>query len=284
MGVPLHRLLNKRILGYLSWRYRRRFEYQPGVLSVVAPAAYRDGEHLVITGDLTQIGLPEECREARLWLESLGHADEVSVIPGNHDAYVRLDWQRGIGLWQPWMRSDADYEQNQPFPFIRRRGPVVFIGLSSAVPTMPLAATGKVSVSQLQRLETALTETKGYFRVLLIHHSPSPDVDPLRKRLLNHGALRELLSRVGVELVLHGHTHRPIWSQLSGPEGDIPVVGVPAASAMGYRNDGTVSMRRGGYYAYTVRPARKGWKLEITTYRLNLAGSALEECSNTHHP
>ena len=87
--VKVSDLLNKRALGYLSWRLRRRREHAPEVLT----ALLRDLrqltlDHIVITGDLTHVGLPSEFQQARQWLEALGAPTDVTVVPGNHDAYV----------------------------------------------------------------------------------------------------------------------------------------------------------------------------------------------------
>jgi hypothetical protein len=40
-----------------------------------------------------------------------------------------------------------------PFPFVRRRGPLALIGVSSAVPTPPLMATGRLGRAQLDALD-----------------------------------------------------------------------------------------------------------------------------------
>jgi 3',5'-cyclic AMP phosphodiesterase CpdA len=120
------------------------------------------------------------------------------------------------------------------FPFLRRRGPIALIGVSSAVPTPPLMATGWLGRAQCDALERLLTgfSAEPIFRVLLIHH-------PLRsnsrfKRLTDASDLLALLKRHGVELVLHGHdhVHSTIW--IDGPNGAIPVVGVPSASALAH--------------------------------------------------
>ena len=58
------------------------------------------------------------------------------------------------------------------FPSLRRRGPLALIGVSSAVPTAPLMATGWLGRDQLEALERLLIglSTEQLFRVLLIHH------------------------------------------------------------------------------------------------------------------
>ena len=57
---------------------------------------------------------------------------------------------------------------------------------------------------------------------------------PNLKRLTDARELLALLKRHGVELVLHGHdhVHSTIW--VEGPNGAIPAVGVPSASAVAH--------------------------------------------------
>jgi 3',5'-cyclic AMP phosphodiesterase CpdA len=46
-------------------------------------------DHLVISGDLTQLALPEEFAKARMALRPLlQNQERVSIVPGNHDYYV----------------------------------------------------------------------------------------------------------------------------------------------------------------------------------------------------
>ena len=45
-------------------------------------------DHIAVTGDLVNISLVAEFAPARAWLESVGTPDHVTVVPGNHDAYV----------------------------------------------------------------------------------------------------------------------------------------------------------------------------------------------------
>jgi 3',5'-cyclic AMP phosphodiesterase CpdA len=81
-------LCNKRLFGYLNWQ-RRRVHHRRDVLdALVADVAKQDLSHIAITGDLTNIGLPEEFRLVRDWLMGIGGGDLVTVVPGNHDAYT----------------------------------------------------------------------------------------------------------------------------------------------------------------------------------------------------
>jgi len=267
-GASWYELANKRLLGYLSWRRRRRFEHRGEVL-----AALRDDlqqtrpDHLVITGDLTHIGLPDEFQQARRWLETLGKPADITVVPGNHDAYVRVPWHTGLSCWAPWMASDPPLDGGHAanpeaiFPSLRRRGPVAFIGLSSAFASAPLMATGRLGKRQLQRLDDMLQRTgdEGLFRVVLLHHPPVPGQVKWRKRLTDAGPLRQLIERRGAELVLHGHDHRELHTTIDVRGAQVPVFGIPSASYLGHRPD-----RGARYYLYRVTPGEGVWDLAVT--------------------
>ena len=86
---------------------------------------------MLISGDLTHVGLPDEFRQAQRWLESLGKPEDIAVIPGNHDALVATPWQDTLALWEGYLASDTDSEDI--WPSVRVRGDLVFIGLFIAV-------------------------------------------------------------------------------------------------------------------------------------------------------
>lgn len=263
--VKIHTLLNKRLFGYFSWRSHRRGEHLGTVLAtLVRDLEKRQPEHLVITGDLTHLGLPSEFQETTQWLQGLGSVNQVTVVPGNHDVYVRTPWNDTLAAWEPYMVSDGastsvkGTDSNSLFPSLRVRGPVAFIGLSSAYPSAPFLATGRLGQRQLESLETLLLKTgqQNLFRVLLIHHPPLSAAVAWRKRLMDSAALRAILVKYGVELVLHGHAHRASWEVLPTRFANCPVVGVPAASASGHR-----SGRPSQYCLYRVQRRAHGWTL-----------------------
>ncbi len=178
-GVPrLDHLLGKRVLGFLSWHLRRKAVHQGAVLAaLVADLHQSRPDHTAVTGDLVNISLPEEFRRAAAWLASLGPPADVSVIPGNHDAYVPIAWDRSLALWDSYMTGDADQDTPDPsehFPYLRRRGPLALIGLSTAAPMPAHMAAGRLGAAQLARFDALLAETgaEGLCRVVLIHHPP----------------------------------------------------------------------------------------------------------------
>jgi 3',5'-cyclic AMP phosphodiesterase CpdA len=236
LPVPrLAELAGKRALGYLNWMRNRRRVHRREVLdALVSDMRVQTPDHIAITGDLVNLALEAEFAPSLRWLESVGAPDRVTAIPGNHDAYVRATRHRFAETWGRYLASDEMPDGGATFPFVRRRGPLALISVSSAVPTPPLMATGRLGRSQLDALDGILSDLSAEqaFRVLLIHH-------PLRsdsrfKRLTDSAALLELLKRHGVELVLHGHDHVHSTIRIDGPHGKIPVVGVPSASALAH--------------------------------------------------
>jgi 3',5'-cyclic AMP phosphodiesterase CpdA len=231
----LRELAGKRALGYLNWTRNRHKYHRRDVLdALVSDMQAQVPDHIAVTGDLVNLALEAEFAPARAWLESVGAPDRVTVIPGNHDAYVRVTQHRFADVLRHYLDGDDAPRVGAPFPYLRRRGPLALISVSSAVPTAPLMATGRLGHTQLDALGRVLAQlsSEQAFRVLLIHH-------PLRsksrvKRLTDSPKLRALLRQYGVELILHGHdhVHSTIW--IDGPNGAIPAIGVPSASALAH--------------------------------------------------
>ena len=277
--APLGAFLNKRISGYLSWYLHRRSEHRTEVLSaLLRDLESTNPDHIAITGDLTHLGLPSEFQTARNWLHSLGPASNVTVIPGNHDAYVETDWQRTFALWADYMCSDTaqedavtDWDFETAFPILRIRRQVALIGVSTARPSAPFLAVGRVGQAQLKKLETILAHAgeQGLLRIVLIHHPPVPGVIAWRKRLTDAERFRAVVARQGAELVLHGHGHRSSLTELDTPRGRVTAIGVPSASAIG-RKPG----RRARYHLCRLTGNVLGWDVLVSVRRYSVA----EDC------
>jgi 3',5'-cyclic AMP phosphodiesterase CpdA len=252
-------LAGKRALGYLHWtRKRHKFHRRDVLDALVSDMKAQSPDQIAVTGDLINLALEAEFAPSRVWLESVGAPDRVTVIPGNHDAYVRSTQHRFAEAWRDYLAGDAT-DGGAPFPFVRRRGPLALIGVSSALPTPPLMATGRLGPSQLEALEHILADLSAEqaFRVLLVHHALRSDAR--MKRLTDSRALLALLKRHGVELILHGHdhVHSTIW--IDGPQGKIPAVGVPSASALAHGRYPAAA-----YNLFSVRREGAAWRCEQT--------------------
>ncbi len=257
--------LNKRFLGWLSWRVHRQRVHRPEVLrALLCDVKEQAPDHVAITGDLTNVALESEFVRAAAWLDELGPPDWVSLVPGNHDAYVAVDASRSWDLWSDFMRSDdsdgAAAPRHGDFPTVRIRGEIALVGVCSAHPTGLFQATGRIGPGQLARLEVRLRELgeRGLFRVLLVHHPPvDGDLSP-RRRLLDSAELRQVVARAGAELVLHGHRHRTVLTRIDGPGGPVPVAGVRSAS-----DAGSTEHRRAQYHLYRIERAGGSWRVAL---------------------
>lgn len=262
-------LMSKRCLAYMSWQMRRRAIHGGPVLHALVEDLRRQPvDHVAITGDLTNISLPSEFDNARAWLDGLGEPRSVSVVPGNHDAYVAVPWEISLGRWSPFMSGGAggaEDEERDPrsdadFPFVRRRGDMAIIGVSTACPTPPGSAAGRIDRAQLARLAERLAELGrlGVFRIVLMHHPPLPGNAGRRTRLMDSEVFRDVVARHGAELVLFGHTHRSALAKLGTPQGHAPAIGVPSASAKPH--SGKDHAR---YHLYHIERDGAGWRLQI---------------------
>jgi 3',5'-cyclic AMP phosphodiesterase CpdA len=258
-------LAGKRLFGYLNWtRNRHRYHRRDVVDLLISDLQAQVPDHIAITGDLVNLALEAEFAPARAWLESVGPAERVTLVPGNHDAYVRATENLFAETWTSYLIGDG--ADGQPiFPALRRRGPLALIGVSTAVPTPPLMATGWLGKKQLEALEGVLAAlaSEQLFRVLLIHH-------PLRsraraKRLTDSPELLALLKQYGVELVLHGHdhVHSTIW--VEGPNGSpIPAIGVPSASALAHGH-----YPHAAYNLFSIARNGDGWRCRQMVRSIN---------------
>ena len=273
-------LSGKRALGFLNWHRGRRVRHRPEVLDVlVQDLRSQAPDHIAVTGDLVNLALHAEFAPARQWLARLGSPHDVTVVPGNHDAYMRDALRHSMDHWGDYMRGDgvgvgAPPERPPHFPFVRRRGPLALIGLSTAVPTGPLLATGRLGADQLIRLGDVLGHLghQGVFRVVLIHHPPGASRRHHFKRLVDQGALRRVIAEHGAELLLHGHSHVHSLAWLDGPRGRIPAVGVPSASATP-----TGDHDPAAYNLYRIDREHDAWRCEAVRRGLRAGTGDLVE-------
>jgi 3',5'-cyclic AMP phosphodiesterase CpdA len=83
-------LMGKRIGGFVNWQKRRRHFHLASVLDrIVVDLKAQSADHVAVTGDLVNLSLPAEFPQAYAFLERLGLPRDVTVVPGNHDTYVR---------------------------------------------------------------------------------------------------------------------------------------------------------------------------------------------------
>jgi 3',5'-cyclic AMP phosphodiesterase CpdA len=260
--------VGKRLTGFLSWHLKRRKIHDPRILEIVVRDIKASApDHVAVTGDLINISLAAEYRNAQRWLGEFGGPDWISVVPGNHDAYMPMDWEEAFGLWADYFAGEVRLPADRGaclasrFPYLRFRRNIAIIGASTAVPTSPGMATGLLGEPQIARLNAALRQTRerGFYRVLLLHHPPLEGLAPRRKSLLDGAGLLSVLEGEGAELVLYGHNHRHQQSCIDGLHGKVHIIGVPSAS-QGLHNGATAA-----WNLFAIRREEKTWFAEMTT-------------------
>lgn len=229
-AVRWTRFLNKRLTGLVNLVGHRRNAHPRELLEAAVAELVADTsvDHVVVTGDLTNLALESEMRAAREILTPL--AGRLSVIPGNHDVYTRgaERSRRFEHFFGDWMFGDAD-PMSAPYPWVKRlrsrdasSPDLVLFGFSSAVARAPFIATGLVSPAQLERFaelarDPAVTAPDAA-RVALVHHNLHPRgwrKDRMHG-LANRDALLDALRERSVTLLLHGHTHTAHRAVLRG--------------------------------------------------------------------
>ena len=266
----LKHLLSKRLTGWVNWRRSRRNAHDMELLAaLVADIRTQAPDHIACTGDVANIGLPDEWPTARVFMDGLGRPEDVSFVPGNHDAYVPGSLEGLLAAIAPYTRGDDGVEQS--FPYLRRRGAVALIGLSTAIPTLPFVASGRLGGRQREEAEEMLAglgRDPGIFRIVMIHHPPHVDGAESGRNLTDARKFEAVISRVGAELILHGHNHVGSLAHLAGPRGPVPVIGAPSASARG----GTLT-HRAGYHLFTIGRDELGFTLRAELRGLTPEGT-----------
>ena len=272
MPTPrLGEVLNKRGLGLINWYRRRHRHHSTAVLdAIVRDMHHQTPGHIAVTGDLVNVSLEAEFARAAKWLDTVGKPDNVTLVPGNHDAYIRRMAGSAAQHWGEFMRGD----DGAAFPFVRRRGPLALIGLTTSLPTGPLMATGHLGREQIARLAEILITLarEPVFRVILIHHPPIPNRRHYMKRLIDGPMFRAIVAEHGAELVLHGHNHEQQLVWLDGPKGRVPAVGVPSASAIVSDHDEPAA-----YNLYRIGGASGAWECEMISRGLREGHNGITE-------
>jgi len=251
-GIRPWDFLNKRITGAVNLVLKRRRAHNDALFDRIVERAHELAvDRLVITGDLTNLALESEF--AHVVKKLAGAGLPMIFFTGNNEFYTRGAARNGRFEvhFAPFMQGER--APGTEYPFIQRFEGVALIGVSSAVPSLPLYATGFVGEAQLERLETMLQQLKqdGLARVVLIHHPVIAGMSHKRHDLLDLEAFGRVIASSGAELILHGHEHKALEGVLPGPEGMVPVHGVSSGTALSQKPG-----REGAFRIYDVDPGR----------------------------
>lgn len=258
-GVEWRRILfNKRITGLANLVLHRGRVHRREYLLAVLAAAAASADHVVVTGDITNLALESEYEEARRLLDGVARSAEVTVVPGNHDIYLppvqrerRFPHHFGTYLRSDLPEFALDLPAG-PYPVVKLRGPAAIIALSSAVPRPPFIAAGFVGTAQLAALVRLLGHPEVARRtpVILIHHPPVDmriRLARLRDGLVDAVSFRNALAPLARGLVLFGHLHVRVRCVLRTAAGAVDVI-----AASGAALDHPDSSVRAGFNLYEI--------------------------------
>ncbi|CAK7192054.1 3',5'-cyclic adenosine monophosphate phosphodiesterase CpdA [Commensalibacter sp. Nvir] len=230
-------LCNKRFLSFLSWK-KRQYNLQKKYLDNTIEDIKKFNPNLVlISGDLTNLALPEEFEQAAKWLRSLPFR-KIYIVPGNHDALVKTNWNQTFALWTPWTMAFSQ----QDYPVIFKEDQIAIIGLNTAIPTLPFLANGRIDHEQLKRLKDLLRKTREeqLITIIMLHHPPLSNIVAKRKSLENIKNLQNILKKEGANLILYGHSHKTKTEKFL----DIPILGISSASSSSVKLNKKASWRK----------------------------------------
>lgn len=256
----------KRMIGGASWHFRRKGLHLNANADLMrADVVAAKVNHICFTGDLVNIAAKAEFARGAAWLAQCGAPIDISMVPGNHDAYVPAPHETGLGLFRAYMQGDGAPSDHQ-FPYVRLRRNVAIIGLNSGLPQSLRKAGGTLGEPQLNALATRLADlgARGFYRAVMIHHPPLPGLAKTRKSLTDAADLQRVLADQGAELVLHGHNHRTMINRLQTKTGTAHIIGVPSASMADLPGHESAQ-----WHAYTVGRAKGQWQTRIAIRRLD---------------
>lgn len=209
--------LNKRIVGGVNLLLNRSKAHSPTVVArAIEKLDSLDVDHIVISGDLTNLALDSEFAAAREIVDTITDAPKrVSIVPGNHDYYTpgAASERRFEKHFRHLLTSDMpEYQLDYGYPYCHLRGEVAIIGLNSCIATPWLFATGKVDPLELDQATALLKDERleDYFKVVVVHHPLMPDEHhsiQFNRRMINSKEVLRGLREADADLILHGHNH-----------------------------------------------------------------------------
>ncbi len=193
-GMPAYRVVESSYLAERALRAARAFVPRP--------------DAVVISGDLTDCGLPAEYAELRCMLRRHLAGLPVFLIPGNHDR--RQNFRAALAEFAG-VTADPEFVQ-----YVVDDLPVRLVMLDSVVPG---AGHGELCARRLGWLDARLAEAPTRQTFVVLHHPPIrcglPVLDAINLHSMD--ALGALLARhPQVERILCGHHHRSITGRLGG--------------------------------------------------------------------
>jgi Icc protein len=154
---------------------------------------------VVVAGDITDEGYPDQFSTAKERLEALECSDIV-IVPGNHDArhVGYLQYEQTLGARDSRLRVTAgDID-------------VALVAVDSSKPDLDQGEIGRERYDWIAEGFGGAAD----LRIFVCHHHlmPIPGTGRERNQVLDAGDVLALLGQAEVDLVLSGHRHVPyVW-------------------------------------------------------------------------
>lgn len=180
----------------------------------LAAAKASGADHVVITGDLTEMGHPAEFEHFASILADAGmREDGVTLVPGNHDAYTSAaEWRRAL---EGPLRGYAKASATEPGKIVER-GDVAFLPIDTTCFQSIARSGGMFTPDAARSVQACIDDPalRDKAVVLVMHHPPfihhrnpmSQWIDGLRG--CTH--VLDMLARHPRLQILHGHLHRVV--------------------------------------------------------------------------
>jgi 3',5'-cyclic AMP phosphodiesterase CpdA len=192
-------------------------------------AALRSGaHHVVLSGDLTEMGSPTEYEHLGELLHASGiDPDEVTLVPGNHDAYTAEDgWRRALaGPLRAFARGSAEAPGK-----IVERGGLVLLPIDVTVHQTVARSGGELTAAAIEALEARFSDRALADKaVVVVQHHP-PFGNPRSPwhfidGLAGYARMLTAMVRYPHVQLLHGHSHRIADRAVSLPRAPAPAIG-----------------------------------------------------------
>ncbi|MEM8608445.1 MAG: metallophosphoesterase [Myxococcota bacterium] len=181
------------------------------LLRAMCQAVDAGADHIVMTGDMTEDGLPSQFESlADVLHESSISPDRITLVPGNHDLYTDDQaWNLALsGPLSPWAPTSQ-------LGSLVIRGDLAVLPISTTFKQPYLFAGGRLGPFNARRIAWAGKQARelGCALVVGLHHQVFPHpvaVGTWWDGLRDHGVLTDLLRRNPELFVFHGHIHKEV--------------------------------------------------------------------------
>ena len=200
-------------LSYLSAAvpYDPEGRYRNAVLAL-RRAHVAGAEHALLTGDLTEDGLPAQYDLLKEVLNESGFApDQVTLVPGNHDTYSDPEaWHKALsGTLRAYRRTSGAHA-------VTLLDEAVIMPMSTVIESQTfMISVGAIKTADVERAAALAADPacKNRTAIVAMHHPPLGLSNPVVNAIdgLRYSKpMRDLLNDTSELRVLHGHIHRAI--------------------------------------------------------------------------